>query len=94
MIVMPEAMSVERRQMIQEYGAELVLTEGSKGMKGAIERAKELAKEIPNSFIPSQFTNKVNPAIHYLLPAAAIVSTVPIGRALGTGVGRFTSLPW
>lgn len=65
MIVMPETMSIERRQMIQSYGAELVLTEGSKGMKGAIERAKELAREIPNSFIPSQFTNKVNPAAHY-----------------------------
>ena len=73
MIVMPETMSVERRQMIQEYGAELVLTEGSKGMKGAIERAKELAKEIPNSFIPSQFTNRVNPAIHYLTTGPEIL---------------------
>ena len=65
-IVMPETMSLERRNLIKAYGAELVLTEGSKGMKGAIAKADELAKEIPNSFIPSQFTNKENPRIHYL----------------------------
>ena len=65
-IVMPETMSLERRNLIKAYGAELVLTEGSKGMKGAIAKADELAKEIPNSFIPSQFTNKENPKIHYL----------------------------
>ena len=63
-ITMPETMSVERRNLMKAYGAELVLTEGSKGMKGAIEKAQELAKDIPNSFIPSQFTNPANPAIH------------------------------
>lgn len=64
-IVMPDTMSVERRRLMQAYGAELVLTEGAKGMKGAIAKAKELAEEIPHSFIPSQFTNAANPAIHY-----------------------------
>lgn len=64
-IVMPETMSVERRQLVKAYGAELVLTEGAKGMKGAIEKARELASNIPNSFIPSQFTNPANPRIHY-----------------------------
>ena len=63
-IVMPETMSVERRQFMKAYGAELVLTEGSKGMKGAIAKADELAKEIPNAFIPGQFVNPANPAIH------------------------------
>lgn len=63
-IVMPETMSVERRQLIKAYGAELVLTEGAKGMKGAIARANELAAEIPNSFIPGQFVNPANPATH------------------------------
>ena len=63
-IVMPETMSVERRQLMKAYGAELVLTEGAKGMKGAIAKADELAKEIPNSFIPGQFVNPANPAIH------------------------------
>jgi cysteine synthase A len=63
-IVLPESMSVERRQLIKAYGAELVLTEGSKGMKGAIAKAEELAKEIPNSFIPGQFVNPANPAAH------------------------------
>ncbi len=63
-IVMPETMSVERRQLMKAYGAELVLTEGSKGMKGAIAKAEELAKEIENSFIPSQFTNPANPQAH------------------------------
>ena len=65
-LTMPETMSVERRNLLKAYGAELVLTEGSKGMKGAIAKAEELAKEIPNSFIPSQFTNMANPNIHYL----------------------------
>ena len=63
-IVMPETMSVERRPIMKAYGEELVLTEGAKGMKGAIEKAHELAKEIPNSFIPGQFVNPANPAAH------------------------------
>lgn len=64
-IVMPETMSVERRQIMKAYGAELVLTEGAKGMKGAIAKADELAKEIPNSFVPGQFVNPSNPKAHY-----------------------------
>ena len=64
-IVMPETMSVERRQLMKAYGAELVLTEGAKGMKGAIAKADELAKEIPNSFVPGQFVNPSNPKVHY-----------------------------
>lgn len=63
-IVMPETMSVERRQLMKAYGAELVLSPGDKGMKGAIAKAEELAKEIPNSFIPGQFVNPANPAVH------------------------------
>ena len=63
-IVMPETMSVERRQLMKAYGAELVLTEGAKGMKGAIAKADELSKEIPNSFVPGQFVNPANPAAH------------------------------
>ena len=63
-ITMPETMSIERRNLMKAYGAELVLTDGSKGMKGAIAKAQELAEEIPNSFIPGQFTNPVNPATH------------------------------
>ena len=63
-IVMPETMSVERRQLMKAYGAELVLTDGAKGMKGAIAKADELAKEIPNAFVPGQFVNPANPAAH------------------------------
>ena len=65
LIVMPETMSVERRQLMKAYGAELVLTDGAKGMKGAIEKAGELAKEIPGSFIPGQFVNPANPKAHF-----------------------------
>ena len=64
-IVMPETMSVERRQLMKAYGAELVLTEGAKGMKGAIEKADELAKEIPHAFVPGQFVNPSNPKAHF-----------------------------
>ena len=64
-IVMPKTMSVERRQIMKAYGAELVLTDGAKGMKGAIEKADELAKEIPNSFVPGQFVNEANPKAHF-----------------------------
>ena len=75
-IAMPETMSIERRNLMKAYGAELVLTEGAKGMKGAIAKAEELAKEIPNAFIPSQFTNMANPNAHYLTTGKEIFEDI------------------
>ena len=99
LLTMPETMSVERRQLMAAYGAQVVLTEGAKGMKGAIARAEELAREIPGSFLPGQFVNPANPAAHYASTGPEIwadtdgqvdvfVAGVGTGGTI-TGVGRF-----
>jgi len=98
-LTMPETMSIERRNLLKAYGAELVLTDGTKGMKGAIEKSKELAASIANSFIPSQFTNPANPAVHKATTAVEIyndtdgkVDILVAGVGTGgtiTGVGEY-----
>jgi cysteine synthase A len=86
-IIMPDTMSVERRNMIKAYGAELVLTEGAKGMKGAIAKAEELAQQNPNYFIPQQFVNVANPNKHYETTAEEILKDIPDLTAFVAGVG-------
>lgn len=98
-LVMPETMSVERRKLMKAYGAELILTEGAKGMKGAIEKAQALAKEMPNAFVPGQFSNPANPEVHYETTGPEIwadtdgqVDLFVAGVGTGgivTGVGRY-----
>ena len=88
-IVMPETMSVERRQIMKAYGAELVLTEGAKGMKGAIAKAEELSKEIPNSFIPGQFVNPANPKAHFETTGPEIFVAGVGTSGTVTGVGQY-----
>ena len=86
-ITMPDSMSVERRNILKAYGAEIVLTEGAKGMKGAIEKADELASETENSFVPQQFKNKANPGKHYETTAIEILTDIPDLDAFVAGVG-------
>lgn len=86
-LTMPDSMSVERRSILKAYGAQIVLTEGSKGMKGAIEKAEELAKSIENSFIPQQFMNTANPKKHYETTAIEILADIPDLDAFVVGVG-------
>ena len=89
-IVMPETMSVERRQLMKAYGAELVLTEGAKGMRGAIAKAEELAREIPGSFVPGQFVNAANPKAHFDTTGKVDIFVAGVGTGgTITGVGQY-----